>query len=54
MRESVPDTSPHRYRVADSTVGRKLTEALPEAIDSDDPTLLDVQVDPFAVPPILV
>jgi acetolactate synthase-1/2/3 large subunit len=32
----------------------ELTEALPEAIASDDPTLLDVQVDPFAVPPILV
>ena len=32
----------------------ELTEALPDAIDSDEPTLLDVQVDPFAVPPILV
>lgn len=28
--------------------------ALPAAIDSDAPTLLDVQVDPYAMPPILV
>jgi acetolactate synthase-1/2/3 large subunit len=32
----------------------ELTETLPDAIESDEPTLLDVQVDPFAVPPILV
>ncbi|WP_178916054.1 thiamine pyrophosphate-binding protein [Natronomonas gomsonensis] len=31
----------------------ELTEALPNAIESDEPTLLDVQVDPFAVPPIV-
>lgn len=31
-----------------------LSEALPAAIASDEPTLLDVQVDPYAVPPILV
>jgi len=28
--------------------------ALSEAIAADEPTLLDVQVDPFAAPPILV
>ncbi|QLD84318.1 thiamine pyrophosphate-binding protein [Natronomonas halophila] len=32
----------------------ELLEELPAAIDSDEPTLLDVQVDPYAVPPVLV
>ncbi len=32
----------------------ELLEALPVAIESDEPTLLDVQVDPYAVPPVLV
>lgn len=32
----------------------ELVEALPAAIDSDVPTLLDVEVDPYAAPPIRV
>ncbi len=28
--------------------------AVQAAIDRDEPTLLDVQVDPYAVPPVLV
>jgi len=31
-----------------------LVEALPAAFDREDPSLLDVQVDPYAVPSVLV